>query len=400
MSAPSLPTALRTFFASPERAPLSTVQKQAQSIGDHPLIGVLLNTPFDSILILNAQRQIVFASQNTSVLLPDGDLAAVAGKRPGEALGCVHSSECTGGCGTAAACSQCGAVKTILEGLAGRAASEECRMTRFNHGRREALDLRVKSTPFTHVGTPYTILAASDISHEKRRLILEELFLKRLIGLAKNIGHHASRIRERAGASCVREDAGALAGRVSDLQENLAFQRDLRAAESGELLPSFAALHARDFMTAYVAGASPRATAAGCGLRLEPSSSNPRFFSDPRLLRRVLDCLLANAIEAARPGEEISLGVSVGADDLLLWISNAAVMPPEVCLQIFNRSFTQKTGGRGLGTYLAKLLSEQYLLGKLRFTSNAATGTTFTIALPPNPLSLPVPPADTPPGLA
>ncbi|OAM87468.1 hypothetical protein AW736_23180 [Termitidicoccus mucosus] len=400
MSALSVPATLRTFFAPPDRAKPALIQKQAKSMEANPLIGRLLNASLDCMLVLNAQRQIVFASENVAPLIPGGRLASAIGKRPGEALGCIRAIECEGGCGTAPACSQCGAVKAILEGLAGRSAAEECRMTRLNHGCREALDLRVKSTPFSHAGASYTLLAVSDISHEKRRLALEQVFLKKLAGLTRPIGQRARRIHENASEPYVREDAGALAAQVSDLQEALGIQRDLSAAERGELLPSFSALYARDFMEAYVAAAAPRATAAECRLHLEPSASNHRFFSDPALLRRVLDCLLANAIEASGPGEEVSLGISADASDLLLWIRNAAVMPPEVCLQIFNRSFTRKDRGRGLGTYMAKLFTEQYLLGKLRFTSTAATGTTFTIALPPNPLSLPMSAIDTPPGLA
>jgi sensor histidine kinase regulating citrate/malate metabolism len=53
-------------------------------------------------------------------------------------------------------------------------------------------------------------------------------------------------------------------------------------------------------------------------------------------------------------------------------------MPPEVQLQIFQRSFSTKGKGRGVGTYSMKLLTERYLGGKLAFTSAAGEGTTFT----------------------
>ena len=50
--------------------------------------------------------------------------------------------------------------------------------------------------------------------------------------------------------------------------------------------------------------------------------------------------------------------------------------------QVFNRSFTTKGKGRGLGSYAMKLLGERYLQGKVSFTTDPEEGTTFRIELP------------------
>jgi signal transduction histidine kinase len=57
-------------------------------------------------------------------------------------------------------------------------------------------------------------------------------------------------------------------------------------------------------------------------------------------------------------------------------------MPSSVQRQVFNRSFSTKGAGRGLGTYSVKLLTERYLKGKAGFTSSEADGTTFFVILP------------------
>jgi sensor histidine kinase regulating citrate/malate metabolism len=57
-------------------------------------------------------------------------------------------------------------------------------------------------------------------------------------------------------------------------------------------------------------------------------------------------------------------------------------MKREIQLQIFQRSFSTKGSGRGLGTYSIKLLTEQYLHGKAWFTSNEVEGTTFFASIP------------------
>ena len=58
-------------------------------------------------------------------------------------------------------------------------------------------------------------------------------------------------------------------------------------------------------------------------------------------------------------------------------------MSEVVKLQVFRRSFSTKPGtGRGVGTYSARLLTERYLRGTLRFHSDEGEGTTFTSRYP------------------
>jgi signal transduction histidine kinase len=60
-------------------------------------------------------------------------------------------------------------------------------------------------------------------------------------------------------------------------------------------------------------------------------------------------------------------------------------MPPDVRHQLFQRSFSTKGSGRGLGTYSVRLLTERYLDGTVTFTSDEATGTRFDIRIPATP---------------
>ena len=62
-------------------------------------------------------------------------------------------------------------------------------------------------------------------------------------------------------------------------------------------------------------------------------------------------------------------------------VNNPGVIPDDVGLQIFQRSFSTKGHGRGLGTYSMKLFGENYLNGKVYFQSDDKKGTTFTIEL-------------------
>ena len=69
-------------------------------------------------------------------------------------------------------------------------------------------------------------------------------------------------------------------------------------------------------------------------------------------------------------------------------VHNPEVMPKEVQLQVFQRSFSTKgEAGRGIGTYSMKLFGERYLGGKVAFVSSSSEGTTFRLALLKKPLA-------------
>ncbi len=92
--------------------------------------------------------------------------------------------------------------------------------------------------------------------------------------------------------------------------------------------------------------------------------------------------MVKNALEAAQSGQEISLICRLVYPWVQFQVNNPNYMTREVQLQVFQRSFSTKGAGRGLGTYSIKLLTERYLQGKVSFTSTPDKGTTFTASYP------------------
>jgi sensor histidine kinase regulating citrate/malate metabolism len=122
--------------------------------------------------------------------------------------------------------------------------------------------------------------------------------------------------------------------------------------------------------------------AKGKKIMLAEGSEAVTFRSDHALLSRVLGNMLKNALEATSAGENVAMGARRDADQLEFWVSNPGFMPRDVQLQVFQRSFSTKGEGRGIGTYSIRLLVTRYLHGTVDFTSSKEQGTTFRIRLP------------------
>ncbi|MPN18941.1 hypothetical protein SDC9_166306 [bioreactor metagenome] len=92
--------------------------------------------------------------------------------------------------------------------------------------------------------------------------------------------------------------------------------------------------------------------------------------------------MLKNALEASAPGDTVTLNASSADDKVVFEVHNKGYIQTNVQLQIFNRFFSTKDNGRGLGTYSTRLLAEKYLHGKVYFTTSEEDGTSFFLELP------------------
>jgi signal transduction histidine kinase len=117
-------------------------------------------------------------------------------------------------------------------------------------------------------------------------------------------------------------------------------------------------------------------------IRIKDASRSTRFTSDEALLGRVIGNIVKNAIEASVPGETVTIDCFTSDGFIHFRVNNPTYMPENIRLQVFNRSFSTKGTGRGLGTYSMKFLTEKYLHGRITFTSTEEEGTTFTAACP------------------
>jgi signal transduction histidine kinase len=375
-----MPPHAATHFASAERADAADISRQVDYFSDQGLTRHLLDAVPTHLAILNRQRQIIYANRALLDLAGEEELEFLYGRRPGEILRCTHSDETPGGCGTAKACSTCGALLAILSSLAGKREERECCLVRTSNGRTEMLNLMVFATPFEFQKEKFTVFAINDISHEKRRRTLERLFFHDVLNMAGGIRGFADLLRN--GELVGRED---VFHRIHDaaqrIIEEIEAQRTLAAAENGELRIEAGAVSSRMLLDEMVEVYRHHEAAEGRTIHIDGDSEEVFFESDRTLLGRVLGNMIKNALEAAGKGEAVSVGCRRSAQGVEFHVHNPGFMPGESQLQVFRRSFSTKGRDRGLGTYSMKLLTE-YLQGEVSFTSSEEKGTLFVARYP------------------
>jgi signal transduction histidine kinase len=112
-----------------------------------------------------------------------------------------------------------------------------------------------------------------------------------------------------------------------------------------------------------------------------PDCDDVRLQTDRTLLARVIGNLAKNALEAEAAGAAVTLNCKKSGSGAVFTVHNPSQMPEDSRLQVFQRSFSTKGAGRGLGTYSIRLLTERYLKGKVSF-STGPEGTTFRAEYP------------------
>lgn len=373
-----------TCFARAERSPLEDVWSVHRQVIRDSVMKSLLEALPDYVLVLNGERQVVAANSRLMNAFGLDNVETILGKRPGEAIGCAFASDGPGGCGTGPNCSVCGAVVSIIESQQMKEQScRECRIT-LNRNGGTAIDLEVISNPATVDGTPVTVCIIRDISDQKRRSILERVFFHDVINTAGGIRGIASILAEGRDLPHdmeleYKEWMVHLSNRLID---EINHHRKLLAAERGEFRPELAIVDVEELMREVQALYERHDIAAGRHLVLGETVQCV-LESDVSILRRILGNLVKNALEATGPGGTVTLASRDGGGAVTFTVSNPGVMPPEVQLQVFQRSFSTKAdSGRGIGTYSVKLFGERYLKGKVGFTSREPEGTTFFITIP------------------
>jgi signal transduction histidine kinase len=376
---------LDTSFADPSRADAGTLARQVRCFFANPVSSVFMESVEGYLLVLNEHRQILTANPELLSALGVAEGDALIGLRPGEAMDCAHAAEGPQGCGTSSSCAECGAVLAILAAQTRLQPAEgECRILMRRNGRVAAAEFQVRVTPLGPSDRSFLAMVLVDISDRKRKEVLERLFFHDLGNTVQCLEGWSERLQPGSAPSA--RTGAVLQDLVRRLGNQVRHHRLLFQAERGELELHFRRIRCSEILAALEAQFRSHELAASRLLAFLPPRDDLHLYTDPELLQRVLGNMVLNALEAARPGEQVTIWQDVQEDRPAFHVSNPGEMPGEVARQVFHRFFSTKDGtGRGLGTYGMKLLGEDHLGGTVSFRSTAREGTCFTIVLPRDP---------------
>ena len=160
-------------------------------------------------------------------------------------------------------------------------------------------------------------------------------------------------------------------------------QASLYQAEKGELVVEKVPLDLQALAKGLSERFSSHPSGEGKTLVVRFPEGPPPLRSDQNLVSRILCNMVTNALEASRPGATVEVDCQIEAASAKFTVHNPGAILEEVVPRMFQRSFSTKTDpGHGLGTYSMRLFAEQYLGGKVTFTTSMEEGTTFILMLP------------------
>lgn len=363
---------MTAVYTSPLRVSEIELTSAADAlVAECPVLPDILESVPHPAVVVNGSRQILLWNQCLS-------REAVRGLRAGEVFGCANAPEGPEGCGSSENCSLCGAWQALSNCLnLNKPAQAECRIRTEGGASSEYM---VSARPLCLGSGRIAIAVFQDIGVEKRRDVLERVFLHDLLNTAAGITGILDLLSMPGLApgetAFFHRQLSTLAG---NLVEEIRAHRQVTEAENGTVRVEPVRVNIRMLLTAL---STHSADLKG---RIVQFAAVPdvNIVTDIVLLRRVLTNLVRNALEASRAGDVVTLWCDVHDDCARFHVHNPSVMTEDVKRQVFQRSFTTKAeAGHGLGTYSAKLFAERYLKGRVSFQSGAPDGTVFTVVLP------------------
>jgi K+-sensing histidine kinase KdpD len=369
-----------TYFAPALRSTKEQILKESELVGSQKFFKEIFGSLTGIGAVIDRNRQIVYVNDDFLDLLGIKTLEPILGKRPGEVVSCMHSTEQPSGCGTSEACKYCGAVNAIIKSQkSGLKTIRETRISAKVDGVNKSWDLNISSTPITLSGQVFYVLMLQDISDEKRRAALERIFFHDLLNSAGGLNALLTILKEGTTAEEERELITLSEETSRDILEEILLHRQLRAAEKGDLQVKIEPVNSIELLDSAIGKISSHEVGKKKSIVIDDHSANVDFETDRLLFQRVIINLLKNALEATPKDGTVTAGVKCNGDEVILWVKNDALIPKDVQMQLFQRSFSTKGVNRGIGTYSIRLLSENYLKGKITFVSNEAERTIFAV---------------------
>jgi len=370
-----------TYFAPAERCSDEELHERVKTVSRNPVIDGLLKFTSGLLAILDEHRQILAVNASMLEMLGIEDASAVLGLRPGEAIGCVHADEEPGGCGTAISCRTCGAAIAIVTTLANDTPTERtCAATIMREGQEIDVCLQVRCVPIDLNGRRFLLLYLQDITSQQKWVSLERAFFHDIMNILNGLVGSA----ELLNLDGYNPELVATVGELAmQLKNEIAIQRTLSDTKSQGYELALQRVTAGQVVKGIRNVFANHPVAESKSFSIIVPFPDLSFTTDYSLLLKVLVNMLTNAFEATEKGGEVRSRIDRGEKNVSFSVWNKRAIPENIRPRIFQRHFSTKTGsGHGIGTFSMKLFGEEFLGGKVSFTTSEDEGTTFSLTLP------------------
>ena len=374
-----------THFAPAERSVKDRILEEYTELKSASYIEELIAALPYIAVILNQKREIVFGNNALLQLMGIENMEELLGQRPGEALQCIHSDQMEAGCGTSENCQVCGAANAILKCQeTGETVTDECRIRTVHDLGEDCLDLEVTASPLLWSENRFIIFTARDISSKKRKEALERIFFHDVMNTAGTLQGVVDMLKKVDDPQKISTFVNLLGEVSRDLTEEILTQKSLLAAENGELVVKNFEFYLKETLGHIIEEYRRHELGRERKIIFKESTCDYTINTDPVLLKRILGNMIKNALEATPAEGKVTVDCNFAPEAVIIRVHNPGHMPKDVQQQVFQRSFSTKGTGRGLGTYSMKLLGEKFLNGKVSFESSAGAGTVFSLELAVN----------------
>ena len=242
--------------------------------------------------------------------------------------------------------------------------------TAFNHMTEELMAQRERLVQSERVAAWREL--ARRLAHElKNPLFPLQITVENLLRARENSPKEFDEVFRESTATLLAEIANlkTIIGRFSDFSKMPAPQ--LQAVDLDELVRSVVQL----FQGQLTRGAN----------KIEPVlqlGRPPQINGDPVLLRRVIENLVLNAIDAMPKGGKLTFRTAADGKFAVLDVSDSGTgLTQEECERLFTPYYTTKQHGTGLGLAIAQSVVSDHQ-GRISVSSRKDQGTTFHVELP------------------
>lgn len=337
-----------THFASPERASAEQIKEQSARLRrDAAFINTLSTVPQGAV-VLNEQRQVLFANRVLLDAFCVETEEEALGLRPGEAFHCAHAVTAPSGCGTAVSCRYCGAMTALNEAFAGKVATHAVSLTTEQTHRHQSAEFELTVVPLSHEGQRVFLCFVRDTSDRLRRESYERVFYHDILNLAGLVSSYAAYILDN---SIGEAETGEILRRISAISEALVeeinHQRVITAADVHQLHVNPVSTDVGAVLAKTAGFFCSQSQYKGKEIKLNCKTDKHIIVTDPLILRRVVSNMIKNALEASVPGDVITLDCRRDGIFTVVSVHNPLVMPEEIRTAFSRGRFPPKAKGAG-----------------------------------------------------